>query len=164
MPPTRLCGPVLVVLCATALPCAAHAGLREQGMVDELNRVRAKHALRPLRPSESLERSAFAYADRLSRSGWFGHAPAILAGPGFDALGEALALHRGRRLLRARTVRRWLRSPVHRALVLSRRFAMVGAGHARGRFRGRRATIWVLHLGSRPAPATRLPDPPVVAH
>jgi uncharacterized protein YkwD len=122
--------------------------VRDQEMLDELNRVRAEHELRPLEPSESLERSASAYAGRLMRGGWFGHPPAILAGPGFRTLGEALALHRGHRLLRARTVRDWLRSPVHRGLVLSRAFRLAGAGHARGRFRGRRATIWVLHLGS----------------
>ncbi|MGH2762907.1 MAG: CAP domain-containing protein [Thermoleophilaceae bacterium] len=130
-----------------ALPAAAHAGVRERGMVDELNRVRAKHDLPALRASESLEGSAFAYAGRLMESGWFGHAGSISAPPGFRMLGETLSVHRGRRLRRARTVRRWLRSPTHRALILSRQFAWVGAGYSRGRFRGRRATIWVLHLG-----------------
>jgi uncharacterized protein YkwD len=148
MPPTRLCGLCLLVLCAAAVPSAADAEVREQEMLDELNQVRARHDLRPLEPSASLEGSASAYAGTLMRGGWFGHSPAILGRPGFRTLGEALALHRGHRLLRARTVRAWLRSPVHRGLVLSQRFRLAGAGHARGRFRGRRATIWVLRLGS----------------
>jgi uncharacterized protein YkwD len=127
--------------------------------VDELNRVRAEHDLRPLRTSEPLEGSAFAYAGRLMQSDWFGHAGTILAAPGFRALGEALYIHRGRRLRRARTVQGWLRSPTHRALVLSRAFAWVGAGYARGRFRRRRATIWVLHLGAGPELPRRMANP-----
>jgi uncharacterized protein YkwD len=79
-------------------------------------------------------------------SGAFGHAGSIAA-PAFARVGEALALQPGRRLRRSRTVRGWLRSPVHRALILQPDFGWAGAGHARGRFRGRQATIWVLHLG-----------------
>jgi uncharacterized protein YkwD len=147
MPPTRRFGLCLLVLCSLAQPAAARADVREQEMVDELNRVRATHDLRPLRASEGLEGSAFAYAGRLMQGGWFGHADTILAPPGFGTLGEALARHRGRRLLRERTLRAWLRSPTHRPLILSREHRWAGAGYARGRFRGHPGTIWVLHLG-----------------
>jgi uncharacterized protein YkwD len=148
MPPTRRFGLWLLVLWGLAVPAAAAAEVREQEMVDELNQVRTRHDLRPLKASESLEESAFGYAGRLQGSGSFGHAETIVAPTRFRALGEALSMHYGSRLLRARTVRRWLRSPVHRALVLRPEFGWAGAGYARGRFRGRGATIWVLHLGA----------------
>ena len=153
MPLTRLCVPCLLAMCGFLLPAAAHAELLEQEMLDEINRVRAKHELRPLRPSPALEHSAFAYAGRLMRTDRFRHDPSIIAESGFRGLGEALALHSGRQLRRARTVRRWMHSAHHRALILSRRFGTAGAGHARGRFRGRRATVWVLRLRSRAAQA-----------
>ena len=147
MPRTRRFGLCVLVLWSLVIPAAATADVREQEMVDELNKVRARHDLRPLRASESLEGSAFAYAGRLLGSGSFAHAGTPVAPRRFGAVGEALSIHAGRRLLRARTVRRWLRSPVHRALVLRPGFGWAGAGYARGRFRGRGATIWVLHLG-----------------
>jgi uncharacterized protein YkwD len=43
----------------------------------------------------------------------------------------------------------WLRSPSHRAVILTRSMNLVGAGMVRGRFRGRRATIWVVQTGRR---------------
>jgi uncharacterized protein YkwD len=147
MSPTRRLLPCLLALGVLAAPAPAHAELREQATLDELNRVRAKHDLRPLRGSERLETSAFAFAGRLMGSGAFGHAGSILAPPAFGKLGEALALHPWRRLLRPRAVQGWLRSPFHRALILRPDFGWAGAGHARGHFRGRPATIWVLHLG-----------------
>ena len=57
-------------------------------------------------------------------------------------------MHFGRRAQVRRTVRRWLRSPAHRSLLLSGRFRALGAGQAVGSYRGRRATTWVLHLGA----------------
>jgi uncharacterized protein YkwD len=144
MPPTRRFALCALVLCSLVIP----ADVRAQDMIDELNRVRAQHDLRPLQASPGLEESASAHARRILGSGSFAHAETIVAPTRFRALGEALSMHYGHRLLRARTVRRWLRSPVHRALVLRPGFGWAGAGYVRGRFRGRRATIWVLHLGA----------------
>jgi uncharacterized protein YkwD len=42
-----------------------------------------------------------------------------------------------------------MNSPPHRALILSPGFRWLGAGIARGRLTGRRATTWVLHFGGR---------------
>jgi uncharacterized protein YkwD len=46
-------------------------------------------------------------------------------------------------------VRGWMQSPPHRALILHLGFRWLGAGMARGRLSGQRATTWVLHFGRR---------------
>jgi uncharacterized protein YkwD len=136
---------LLAVVLALALAPAAHGN----PVLDEVNQARARHGLAALRASESLERSASAFARHLMRSQRFAHGRRIRASRRFRTLGEALALRVGPRPLRhATTVRSWLRSPGHRALLLSRSFRYAGAGWTRGRFGGRPAAIWVLHLGS----------------
>jgi uncharacterized protein YkwD len=139
-----------VVSGLTLIPAAAARDDRgAMEMVAAINAVRAQHGLARLRPSGSLKRSSFAFARHLMRIDRFGHAARIHASSGFSMLGEALAYHSDRRLRKALTIRGWMQSPPHRALVLSRDFTWVGAGYARGRFGGRPATIWVLHLGRR---------------
>jgi uncharacterized protein YkwD len=139
-----------VVAVALALPSAAQAGSERDPILRGVNAARARHGLASLRPSDSLHRSASAFAAHLMRAQRFGHARRIRASPRFRTLGEALALRTGPRPWRPRaTVRAWMRSPGHRALILSRDFRYAGAGYSRGRFRGRKAVIWVLHLGAR---------------
>ena len=117
-------------------------------MIQVINKVRAQHGLHALRASPSLQRSSGAFSNRLMDSNRFGHASRVSASGGFRRLGEALALHGGRDLKIRRTVRNWLRSSSHRAIVLTR-MRLVGAGVTRGRFGRGRATIWVLQVGSR---------------
>jgi uncharacterized protein YkwD len=119
-------------------------------MLDGINGARARHGLAPLHSSNSLHRSASAFAGHLMRTQRFAHATRIHASSRFRTLGETLAIRIGARRWRPRAVvRAWLHSPGHRALILSRGFRYGGAGSARGRFGGRNAVIWVLHLGSR---------------
>jgi uncharacterized protein YkwD len=120
----------------------------EPAMVTAVNRARAARKLGPLSASGALNRSAHRYASWMLREDYFGHLSRIRAGGGFRRTGEALALHFGRRAQVRRTVRRWLRSPAHRSLLLSRRYSALGAGQAVGLYRGRRATTWVLHFGA----------------
>jgi uncharacterized protein YkwD len=141
---------IAVVSGLTVIPAAAARDDRGAvEMVGAINETRARHGLGPLRFSHSLERSSFAFARHLMRTDRFGHDARIHASSRFRMLGEALAYHSDRRLRKALTLRGWLGSPPHRALVLSGDFKWVGAGYARGRFGGRPATIWVLHLGTR---------------
>jgi uncharacterized protein YkwD len=139
----------LVVLLAGALPALpAHAVTPvEDEMVEQVNAARAGQGLRPLRPEPRLQHSAGSYAHSMLRNDYFGHLERIRADSGFARLGENLAWHSGRRPRVAGTVRAWLGSPGHRALMLSSRFRWVGAGMARGRLDGRAGTAWVLHLG-----------------
>jgi uncharacterized protein YkwD len=125
----------------------AAAAPHERAMIDKINAARARHGAPPLRPSPSLRRSALAFARHLMRRDLFGHAARIRASPRFHALGEVLAIHRGGRPRRSFTVRAWMGSPGHRSVLLSRMFRRVGAARVRGRFHGRRTTIWVVQVG-----------------
>jgi uncharacterized protein YkwD len=119
----------------------------QRAMVEQVNAVRAGHGLRALRASPALHRSARRYARWMVRSDYFGHLSRIRAAGDFDLLGETLAWHSGSRPRVGGTVRAWLGSPGHRALLLDPRFRWLGAGMARGRLSGTAATVWVLHLG-----------------
>jgi uncharacterized protein YkwD len=115
-------------------------------MVGKINRVRRRHGLRPLRASGSLTRSSRRFGRYLMRTDRFGHDSHIWASRRFRFKGEVLAIHHGWRARRASTVRRWMRSPAHRPVLLSRRYRAVGAAPVRGRFGRRRATIWVAQV------------------
>jgi uncharacterized protein YkwD len=145
----RRAATALVVLLAGALPTlpAGAATPIEDEMVERVNAARDTHDLRPLRPHPRLNRSAGSYARWMLRHDYFGHVERIRVGPGFTRVGENLAWHTGLRARVAGTVRAWLRSPGHRALMLSRRYRWVGAGMARGRLGDQAGTVWVLHLG-----------------
>jgi uncharacterized protein YkwD len=114
-----------------------------------VNAARAQHGLAAFHGSASLHRSASAYARWMLRADYFGHLSRIRASGRFSMLGEAVAWHSGRRPQVRRTVRRWMQSPPHRALILHPGFRWLGAGLARGGLSGRRATMWVLHFGGR---------------
>jgi uncharacterized protein YkwD len=145
----RRAATAVLVLVAGALPAqpAAAATPAENEMVDQVNAVRAGQGLRPLRSEPRLGRSAGGYAEWMLRHDYFGHLQRIRAASGFSVVGENLAWHSGFRARVAGTVRAWLDSPPHRALMLSSRFRWIGAGMARGRLDGLASTTWVLHLG-----------------
>jgi uncharacterized protein YkwD len=132
---------------ALGAPSASQAGSAQKEMVRAVNGARADHGLKPLRRAPRLERSARAYASWMLRANYFGHQRRIRTGARFRVLGETLAWHSGRRARVRRTLRAWLHSPPHRALILSSRFRWLGAGTARGRLGGGPARTWVLHLG-----------------
>lgn len=140
-------GLLLVSGWTLAAPAWARGGAPTGRMVATVNNVRADHGLRPLRPAPRLARSAGRYARWMLRTDYFGHLSRIRASSRFRVLGETLAWHTGRRVRVRATVRSWLRSPPHRALILSGSFRWIGAGHARGRLHSRPSTMWVLHLG-----------------
>ena len=132
---------------ALALPPApAHAGPAEE-MVGAINAVRGARGLPPLKTSRSLGRSSWAYARLLMRTQRPGHARTIHASRAFQPLGEVLEIHLGRYPQVPRVLRRWLASPPHRRVLLSRRFRFVGVGVTSGRFRRATRSIWVAHLG-----------------
>ena len=142
---------MLVAAClvaALAFPTAAAAASPEEAMRQKINVVRARYGIAPLRPSGSLTASARRYSNWLIRVDYFGHVARIRAPGLFDRLGEVLEIHAGRRPRTGRTLARWLRSPGHRYVILSRSFRYFGAGRTVGRFRGRRTTIWVGHFGA----------------
>ena len=118
-------------------------------MVAAVNEVRAQHGLPALAGSTTLHQSARRYAEWMLRADYFGHLSRIRASSRFSMLGETLAWHSGHRPRVASTVRRWLKSPPHRAVILSGKFRYAGAGTRADRFRGRRTRTWVMHFGAR---------------
>jgi uncharacterized protein YkwD len=141
---------MVLALTLSLLSAAPASGAKDpRAMVDTINRARAKHGAGALRHHRALSRSARRYARHMMRTGSFGHAGRIRASDRFSQLGELLARHPGRKPRRSRTVRRWVHSPWHSPVLLGRQFRFVGVGRVYGGFRGRRRTIWVVHLGAR---------------
>jgi uncharacterized protein YkwD len=157
---------VTIIVCGVTFAVPAGAGAvgndLPQRMVAAVNEVRAQNGLPALGASPALHRSARRYARWMLRNDYFGHLGRIRASSRYSMLGENLSWHSGRRARVARTVRRWMNSPPHRALILHPGFRWLGAGPARGTLGGRRVTAWVLHfggpvLGVQPPSVPRIP-------
>jgi uncharacterized protein YkwD len=118
-------------------------------MVRTINKIRHAHGLRSLRPAYSLFASARLYSRRMMSSDYFGHMSRIPVASRWRAAGETIEWHSGWRLSPRRAVGRWMASPPHRAVLLSRRFTRIGVGRARGRYGRTMATMWVAHVGRR---------------
>jgi uncharacterized protein YkwD len=144
-PALLACAAVAVALVTPAPAIASHA---EQEAIDALNDVRHAHGLPALRVSHSLSHSSGRYAKRMLRTDYFGHAAHIQAAGSFRSAGETLAWHSGWHPQPRRTIRRWMASPSHRAILLSPAFHWVGIGLARGRLGSRAVTAWVAHVGA----------------
>ena len=139
-----------VALACPALAFAANSDLgAELRAIEALNQIRTSNGLAPLRPSASLGQSANAYARWMLEHDFFGHQPRIPVASRFHTAGETLAWHSGWSPGPRRTVRQWMASPPHRAVLLSPAFHMVGMGMERGRLGRKATTMWVAHLGSR---------------
>jgi uncharacterized protein YkwD len=117
-------------------------------MAHHINMARLAHGLPPLRRSRSLAGSARLFSRHLAATRRFAHAARIQTSARFRTRGEILANLGGHTWDRARTVRMWLRSPPHRAVLLSREFRYLGAGRSAGDLGYGPATIWVVHFGS----------------
>jgi uncharacterized protein YkwD len=145
--------PALLACAITAgamlLPASAPAAEAEREAIDAVNDVRRASGLPALRVSSDLNRSAGAYARRMIRLDFFGHGPSIDVAGAFRSAGETLAWHSGRHPQPRKIVSRWMDSPGHRAILMSRSFRWVGIGLARGRLNSTAATTWVAHVGDR---------------
>lgn len=141
----------LALLALLVVPGLASASpdTSSRAMIDQINQVRSHYGLRALRQSPSLTRSSRGFSRRIIWTGRFGHRSRIQASGRFSRLGEVLAMHTGRRDKVRGTVRAWLRSPAHRAILLTRSMHLVGAGVTHGRYGRWGATVWVLQTASR---------------
>jgi uncharacterized protein YkwD len=135
------------VAVGVALPAAPATASPEGVMFTKINQIRHAHGLARLRPSFALFYSARRYARRMIRSDYFGHQARIPVAGHFRTAGETLAWHSGWRLSPRGTVRQWMASPPHRAVLLSSSFTRIGVGRARGYYGSMRATMWVAHVG-----------------
>jgi uncharacterized protein YkwD len=133
-------------LALPAIPAQAKAS-PTTSLINKINQVRAAHGLKALRTNRSLCRTSQRYSRRMMQTGYFGHQARIQASRRFKRLGEVLEWRRGHKPAVRGTVGDWLNSPGHRSVILSPSFRYIGAGLTRGKFRGRRAGIWVAQLG-----------------
>jgi uncharacterized protein YkwD len=140
----------------------------EHRLLHRMNSVRAQHGLRPLKLARSLRQAATRHTDSMARHGYFAHE--LLESGVWRAFGTWIhwywpgANHRSwragenlawaaPRLGARRTVRMWLRSPVHRANLLGSGWRRIGISFVYirqpvGNFRGRTATIVAADFGS----------------
>jgi uncharacterized protein YkwD len=138
----------LVLALTPALGSARRPAARaaaSDAMVQKINQVRARYGLRRLRAAPSLSGSSRRYAARLMRADVLRHSSRGASGRS----GEVLAVHFGRSPRVGSTVARWMGSPSHRAVLLSRSMGAMGAGYAQGRWGSTPAVIWVARFGGR---------------
>jgi hypothetical protein len=122
-----------------------------------INRARTARGLGAWRPIRTLRLAAGRHAADMARHHYFAHASLgggspltrlHRAGWSGTAYGEALAWGCGRRASPRATVRSWLNSPVHRAILLSPLYREAGMGIADRAPGGCRGGTWVLDAGA----------------
>jgi uncharacterized protein YkwD len=129
--------------CADAHASVASAGTAGQARAIRclINRARAARGLRRLRASRPLGRAARAHSHDMVRRRYFDHVSpggssplrrARRAGWRGSTLGETIACGADGHATAAATVRRWLRSGMHRRILLLRRLRAIGIGVAAG--------------------------------
>jgi uncharacterized protein YkwD len=156
-----------VPLLASGQASSAVLGRLGAGVLQELNRVRAAHALPALRSAPSLTVSARHHSTQMGRRGFFAHESAdgtpfwrrierFYGDDGFRSweVGENLFWQSPTALAAISVVRSWLGSPGHRANVLSRDWREAGVGavslpNAPGVYRGAAVTIVTVDFGKR---------------
>jgi len=157
------------VVPAAATPARAQSGSEaafDRGILAELNAIRVVHGLVPLVPSSELDESAAAHSSEMGAVGYFKHRSANGTtfwrrierwygdvGYGFWSVGENL-LWSSPDVTPAQAVAMWMRSPEHRANILTPRWRQVGiaavhVSDAPGLYRGEPVTIVTTDFGVR---------------
>jgi uncharacterized protein YkwD len=155
----RLRGALLAFVCVLSsltLPAAASAARDEfrSAMLNELNRVRARHHLPSVRTDGRLNGAAVGWSRSMVRAGGIGHgawASRVIAAAGRgSSVGEVVGwlVHRDPRGEAVSMVRDWLHSPPHRHVMLSRGFRRVGIGRATGPMQGLSAAVYTVDFAS----------------
>jgi uncharacterized protein YkwD len=154
---------VVAAVARATVPChgatTRSAARARAGTLCLVNAARGAVGLRRLRTDSRLAHAAASQARDMSRRHYFAHqrpgGPSLrarLRARGYRSarVGEAIAWGCGTLSTPAATVRGWLASPAHRAIVLSRAFRRVGIGFAHG---GPVAcaggAVWVMDAGAR---------------
>lgn len=133
----------LISLCVLALlmltlPAGSQAATaREKAMTKQLIDVRAAHSLPSLTTSATLTRKSRAYARLMLRKGRWAHDSSR------GRSGEVIAVWNGSGGSTSRIVKMWMDSKTHRSVILKAGYRRVGVAAVSGRFRGKKATLWV---------------------
>ena len=156
------CG-VVICCCAVlawqpARATAARGNLdrTERKVIRFVNRIRARHGLRRLRASRRLARAASVHSGDMLARDFLSHASSDGTGMAqrvrrytrANWIGENIAALSGRATAR-RTVRMWMQSPPHRAVLMSASGRRIGVGKRRGRLGSARRAVFTADLASR---------------
>ena len=149
------------VLMVAAVPAQA-ATPRWMDLFRAINKVRASHSLRPIAMSKGLRAAAERHSRDMLCRGYFAHTSPtgstltqrvmtsgfVTYGPWWA--GETLAWGSGGWGKPTAVVQAWLKSPEHRAIMLSARYHLVGIGRVYGTFLGHPgASVWTVDWGHR---------------
>jgi uncharacterized protein YkwD len=132
----------LVAALVLLLPAAALAGLTrtEAALLREMNNVRARNGLEPLRYDGHLQLAARSHTREMIASNFFAHGAFASRLVQFDVkgrlAGENLAWGTGDRGTARSIIDAWLASPEHRANLLRPSFTRVGIGDILATFLG----------------------------
>jgi uncharacterized protein YkwD len=149
------------VLGAAAGPAQA-ATPRWVNLFRAINTVRTSHGLRPIAASQRLRAAAVGHSRDMLWRGYFAHTSPTgstlvhrVVASGFVTYGqwwagETLAWGSGSYGTPSAVVKAWMRSPEHRAILLSPRYHLVGIGCRYGTFLGHPgAWVWTVDWGHR---------------
>jgi uncharacterized protein YkwD len=138
----------------------------DAAILSEVNAVRSKHGLQPVRPSASLTTAARGHSLEMARRGYFGHRSRDgtpfwrriaqsypFEGYRYWAVGENLAWS-AEGLSGRQAVRLWLTSPEHRAILLRQGWRDAGVAAIKGEevsgfYRNRDVVIVTVNFGVR---------------
>jgi len=157
------CG--VVVCCCAVLAWQPARASADRGRLDRVerkvirivNRIRARHGLRRLKASRPLAVAATQHSGDMLRRDFLSHASSdgtamadrVRRYTGARRwIGESIAALGGRHTAR-RVVRMWMRSPPHRAILLSPAGRRIGVGRRRGKLGGARRAVFTADLASR---------------
>ena len=130
-----------------AVPVPAHAAGTDVSVVKRVNTVRARHGLPALRISHALDRAAAAHCQAMASGGSLTHGTLesrLEQYASASTFGETIAWMPTPSP--AAVVRAWLRSPPHRAVLLSGQFHRIGVAAQAARMGGRSGTTYTADL------------------
>jgi uncharacterized protein YkwD len=138
---------VAVAAAQPGVASAAHTPPRKL-LVKRINHVRARHGLNPVAASRIVHRAAIRHSDDMMWRDYFSHTSptgstmvdrilktGYVSGYSWVA-GETLAWGWGTKTGARATVKAWMHSPEHRAILLSPKYHVIGAARSCGRFLG----------------------------
>ena len=158
-----LAGSAVICCCAIlawqpvqATAARARLDRTERKVIRIVNHIRARHGLRRLRACRPLSRAAADHTRDMLRRNFLSHASSdgtsmsqrVRRYTRARWVGESIAVVPGRGTAR-RAVRMWMRSPAHRAVLLSPAGRRIGVGRRRGRLGFGRRAVFTADLASR---------------
>jgi uncharacterized protein YkwD len=115
---------------ASAAKRAMPSGTYERRLLRWTNVQRQRHGRRPVRANRCADRYAEGWTRHMARTGRFEHRDQRVVMRGCDATAAGEVIARGHVTPR-RMVRMWMSSSGHRAILLSRRYRLIGIGAKR---------------------------------